>query len=84
MRTEVILTYFCIYSAQLQTIVDDRTYETDTLRTQVSSERTSVKNLEDLLQTNREKEFVNQLTTQEKDTELQLMRDRVALNESKM
>ena len=84
MKTEVILTYFRIFSAQLQTIVDDRTYETDTLRTQVSSERTSVKNLEDLLQTNREKEFVNQLTTQEKDTELQLMRDRLALNESKM
>lgn len=36
------------------------------------------------MQTTREKDFVNQMTTQERETELQLLRDRLALHESKM
>ncbi len=59
-------------------------HESDTLRTQLASERTTVKSLENLLQTNREKEFQTQLAAQECNTEVQLLQDRLALNESKM
>ena len=69
---------------QLQGIVDDLRGETDLLRDQVGSERTSVKSLETLLHTNREKEFASQMTLQEFEAEVQLLRDRLTLNESKM
>ncbi len=54
------------------------------LRALVGNERSSVKNLEGILQSNREKEFQASLSLQEKVTELQLVRDRLALCESKM
>ena len=65
-------------------MVDDLRGETEVLREQVGSERTSVKSLESLLQTNREKEFSAQMTLQEYDAEVQLLRDRLNINESKM
>ena len=69
---------------QLQTLVEDMRQETDLLNKQVSSERSNMKNLEGLLQNNREKEFQSQLSAQEKSAELQMLKDRLSLNESKM
>ena len=68
----------------MQSLLDDMKHETNMLRSQVSSERSSVKNLEGLLQNNREKEFQIQFLRQERETELQLLKDRLALNETKM
>ncbi len=53
------------------------------LRTQVNKERDSAQSLETLLHSNREKEFHTQLAQQEKTTEIQLLRDRLSLSESK-
>ncbi|XP_069035360.1 testis-specific gene 10 protein isoform X2 [Lepisosteus oculatus] len=53
------------------------------LRQQLASERLSMKNLESLLVANREKEFQIQLHTQEKQTEIQLLRDKLSLADSK-
>jgi centrosomal protein CEP135 len=58
--------------------------ETELLKQQLGSERTNAKNLESLLQNNREKEFQTQLVHQEKSSEIQMLKDRLALNESKM
>ena len=54
------------------------------MRSQLSSERLSNKNLEGLLQNNREKEFQSQLQSQEHGAEIQMLKDRLSLNESKM
>ena len=69
---------------QLQGMLEDQRNECELLKQQIGSERTSVNNLESLLHTNREKEFQSQLTAQELQSENQLLRDRLALNESKM
>lgn len=69
---------------QLQHLVDDMRQETDLLKSQVSSERTNLKNLEGLLQNTREKDFQTQLNQQEKSAEIQMLKDRLSLNESKM
>ena len=72
------------YVLQLQSLVDDIRQESDLLKQQVNSERSNSKNLEGLLQTNREKEFQFQLSAQERSSELQMLKDRLSLNESKM
>ena len=64
--------------------MEDQRNENDLLKQQIGNERTSVNNLESLLHTNREKEFQSQLTVTEMQSENQLLRDRLALNESKM
>ena len=58
--------------------------ETNLLRNQVSTERSSIRNLEGILMTNRDKEFQIHLAEQERSAEIQLLRDRIAINESKM
>lgn len=68
----------------MQTLIDDMRQETDLLKSQLTSERTSLKNLESVLQNNREKEFQTQLSAQERNAELQMLKDRLSLNESKM
>lgn len=73
-----------VYLPQLNCLIDDMKQETELLRSQFNSERASVKNLEEILQTNREKEFQCQLATQEKSAEAQMLKDRLSLNESKM
>ncbi|XP_059152466.1 centrosomal protein of 135 kDa-like isoform X1 [Physella acuta] len=69
---------------QLQNIISDLRQESECLRSQIDQERGQVKNLESVLQDNREKDFQCQLTTQEKNTEIQMLKDRLSLNESKL
>ena len=69
---------------QLQGQYDDIAQEADLYKSQLNSERTSSKNLESLLQTNREKEFQSQLQSQEYGAEIQMLKDRLSLNDSKL
>ena len=54
------------------------------MRGQIDQERASLKNLESLLQETREKDFQTQLSTQERNTEIQMLKDRLSLNDSKL
>jgi centrosomal protein CEP135 len=69
---------------QLNNEIADKRAENDLLRSNINSERTMVKNLEDIIASNREKDFKTQLTTQEKDSEIKLLKDRIQLSEQKM
>ena len=65
-------------------MLDDSRREAEVLRSQMSTERTSMKNLEHLLSSEREREFHTQLSQQEQSAEIQLLRDRLMLNDTKM
>ncbi len=69
---------------QLQNLLADLKAESDLLKSQINSERTMVKNLEDLISNNREKEFHTQLSSQEREAEISLLKDRIGLNEQKL
>ncbi|GFS26865.1 centrosomal protein of 135 kDa-like [Elysia marginata] len=69
---------------QLQNVISDLRQESDCMRSQIDQERASLKNLESLLQETREKDFQTQLSTQERNTEIQMLKDRLSLNESKL
>ncbi|XP_022099001.1 centrosomal protein of 135 kDa-like isoform X2 [Acanthaster planci] len=73
-----------IDTEQLESTVEDQRHEIEMLRNQVVTERASVRNLETLLSNNREKEFQAQLDSQEQRSELQLVKDRLALADSKV
>nr|XP_026647353.1 centrosomal protein of 135 kDa isoform X3 [Zonotrichia albicollis] len=64
--------------------LEDTKSEGELLKKQLSSERLTVQNLETLLATSRDKEFQNQLTSQDKDTKIQLLKDKLTLAESKL
>ncbi|KAL4230126.1 hypothetical protein ACF0H5_010511 [Mactra antiquata] len=78
------LTACTIDKEQLQGQYDDTAQEAELYRSQLNSERQSNKNLEGLLQSNREKEFQSQLQSQEHSAEIQMLKDRLSLNESKI
>jgi centrosomal protein CEP135 len=69
---------------QLQNLLADLKAESDLLKSQINSERTMVKNLEDLISNNREKEFHTQLSSQEREAEISLLKDKIGLNEQKL
>ncbi|XP_007944424.1 centrosomal protein of 135 kDa [Orycteropus afer afer] len=58
--------------------------EADLFKKQLTSERQTIKNLESLLATNRDKEFHSHLSSHEKDTEIQLLKEKLTLSESKL
>ncbi|XP_071511617.1 centrosomal protein of 135 kDa-like [Diadema antillarum] len=69
---------------QCEARTEDLKREVEMLRSQVSTERTTVRNLEAMIAGNREKEFQAQLDSQEQRSELQLIKDRLALADSKV
>lgn len=73
-----------IENEQLQSALSDMKIEIDMLRTQLNNEKTMVHNLEDIIGSSREKEFQSQIQAQEKDSELQLAKDRVNMNDLKV
>ncbi|OXB83851.1 UNVERIFIED_CONTAM: hypothetical protein H355_003063 [Colinus virginianus] len=64
--------------------LEDAKSEAELLKKQLSSERLTIQNLETLLATSRDKEFQNHLTSHEKDSEIQLLKDKLALAEGKL
>ena len=79
-----LLNFGFLFGFQLQSQIEDLQQEASLLKNQLDTERSSNKNLEGLLQNNREKEFQFQLSLQEKEAEVQMLKDRLSLNESKM
>uniref|UniRef100_A0A8C7E7I2 Centrosomal protein 135 n=1 Tax=Naja naja TaxID=35670 RepID=A0A8C7E7I2_NAJNA len=63
---------------------EDAKAEAELLKKQLSSERLTIQNLETLLTTSRDKDFQNHLITHEKDSEIQLLKDKLTLSESKL
>ena len=68
---------------QLENMAEDHKQEIELLRRQIESEKTTIRNLEDLLTANKESEFGLSLSVQEKESEIQLFKERLALSESK-
>ncbi|NXW32435.1 CP135 protein, partial [Phaetusa simplex] len=64
--------------------LEDTKSEAELLKKQLSSERLTVQNLETLLATSRDKEFQNHIASHEKDSEIQLLKDKLTLAESKL
>lgn len=69
---------------QMNNELADKRAEIDLLKSQLNSERGMVKNLEELIACNREKDFQMQMSTQERDSEIKLLKDRICLGEQKM
>ena len=58
--------------------------ETDILKNQLANERLTVRNLETLLSSNRQKEFQTHLSASERESDLKILRDRLALGDGKV
>ncbi|XP_046905669.1 centrosomal protein of 135 kDa isoform X1 [Hypomesus transpacificus] len=64
--------------------LEDVRSETDILKNQLANERLTVRNLETLLSSNRQKEFQTHLSASERESELKILRDRLALADGKV
>ncbi|XP_027001922.2 centrosomal protein of 135 kDa isoform X1 [Tachysurus fulvidraco] len=63
--------------------MEDVRSEMELMKKQLASEKVTVRNLETLLSTNRQKEFQNHLSASERESELKVLKDRLALADSK-
>lgn len=63
--------------------LEDVRSEAELIKKQLASERLTVRNLETLLSTNRQKEFQSHLTASERESELKVLRDRLSLADGK-
>lgn len=77
------LTSKCMESERVMGELEDVKSEAELLKKQLASERLTIKNLETLLATNREKEFQSHLTSHERESEIQILKDKLMLAESK-
>ncbi|CAF3616086.1 unnamed protein product, partial [Rotaria sordida] len=73
-----------IENEQLQAAISDMRVEIDLLHTQIMNEKAMVHNLEEIIGSSREKEFQTQMQAQEKDSELQSIKDRANMNDLKI
>ncbi|KAK5869912.1 hypothetical protein PBY51_024590 [Eleginops maclovinus] len=63
--------------------LEDVKSEAELLKKQLASERLTVRNLETLLSSNRQKEFQTHLTASERESDIKVLRDRLTLADSK-
>ncbi|XP_076873237.1 centrosomal protein of 135 kDa isoform X3 [Brachyhypopomus gauderio] len=63
--------------------LEDTRSEAELLKKQLASEKVAVRNLETLLSTNRQKEFQSHLSASERESEMKVLRDRLALADGK-
>ncbi len=63
--------------------LEDVRSEAEVLKKQLASERLTVRNLETLLSTNRQKDFQTHLSASEKESEFKVLKDRLTLADSK-
>ena len=78
-----LLIFFSASSSKVTGELEDVRSEVELLKKQLASERLTVRNLETLLSTNRQKEFQSHLTASERESELKVLRDRLILADSK-
>lgn len=73
-----------LHALQVTAELEDVHSEAELLKKQLASERMTVRNLESLLSTNRQKEFQAQLAATEREAELKLLRERLNYADGKM
>ena len=73
-----------IENEQLQSTISDLKIEIDLLRTQLNNEKAMIQSLEEMINSSREKDFQHQLEFQEKDSDLQLAKDRANMSDLKV
>ena len=73
-----------IENEQLQSMVGDMKAEIDVLRTQIHNEKAMVQSLEKIIASLREKDFQTEIHVQERNSDLQLAKDRANLGDMKL